>query len=97
MSSVVLAILETDSGMDDLECSRDEMVVAGLLKHEMHVGWPHGMAAEFYEQLPDRAIVGDGVRHGHDGLEPKDTLVVASHHTSAIWPVTIGVLDVVVS
>lgn len=38
----------------------------------------------------------DRVRHWHSGLEPEAAVLVALQHTSSIWPVATGVLDIVV-
>ena len=53
------------------------------------------MTLELLEKLTDRTVVRNGIWHWHDGLEPKDAVVVALHDGSAVWTVSFCVLDIV--
>lgn len=80
--------------MDDL---RDQMIIPGLLEHEVHMTRPVRMPLQQLEQLANRPIMRDRIRHWNDGLEPKDTLLVALHHTASVWSIAILVLYIVLS
>lgn len=77
--------------------SRDQMIVAWLLKHEMHVRGPPGVALELQQQLADGPVVGDRVADGDDGLEPEEAVGVARHDAAAVGPGVVGVLHIVVA
>ena len=74
---------------------RDQVVVARLLEHEMHVAGTIRVTLELLEELTDRSIVRDGVWHWHNGLEPEDTLIVTLHDSSAIRTIPFCILDIV--
>ena len=48
------------------------------------------------EQLPDRPVVRDGVRHGLDGAEPERAVHIAAQHAPPVGPLPLRVLHVVV-
>jgi hypothetical protein len=77
--------------------SRDKMIVALLLKHEMHMCWPPRMSMQFLQQSPNRPIMRNGIRHRHNGLEPEHALCVALHDASSVRPIMVCMLHVVVA
>jgi len=77
--------------------SRNQMIISTLLEHEMHMTRPPGMPLQLNQQLPHRPVMGDRIRDWHNGLEPKDAVPIATHHTTSIWPIMIWLLDVVMS
>ena len=53
------------------------------------------MTLELLEKLTDGTIVRDGIRDWHDGLEPKDAVIVTLHDSSAIGTVSFCILNIV--
>lgn len=74
---------------------RDQMIIPFLLKHKMHMCRPIPMAFELLQQLPNRPVVGDGIRHGDDSLEPEHALRIARHDRALIGPFAPGILYIV--
>ena len=73
------------------------MVVALLLKHEMHMCRPPWMPMQFFQQGPYRPIVRNGIGHRYNCLEPEISLRIAVHNTSSVWPLVVGMLHVIVA
>jgi hypothetical protein len=73
------------------------MIVSGFVKHEMHMARSVAVAFQTLQQFANRSIVGDGVRHWHDCLEPKQSVFVTVHHRSLVWTFTSRILNIVVS
>ena len=61
----------------------------------MHVAGTVWVTLELLENLTDGTIVRDGIRYWHDGLEPKDTVIVTLHDSSAIGTVSFCILNIV--
>lgn len=76
---------------------RNQMVVTWLLKHKVHMRRPPGMPTQGLQQSPHRPVVRDRIRHRYNGLEPEHALCIAGHDTTAIRPVVVGMLHVVVA
>jgi hypothetical protein len=49
------------------------------------------------QQSPNRPVVRNRIRHWHDGLEPEDALCVAAHDASAVRPIVVSMLHIVVA
>lgn len=81
----------------DAENLRDQMIITGLLEHEMHMAGAIRMSVELLQKLSNGAIVRNRVRHRLDGLEPERTVVLAFYYDSSIWPVPIGILDIIMA
>ena len=73
------------------------MVEPRLLHHEMHVTRPVAMPLQHFQQLADRTIIRDRVRHWHDRLEPKDSFIITMHHSSLVRLLATFVLHIVLS
>lgn len=58
---------------------------------------PVGMPMQLLQELADRPVMGDGIRHGGDSLEPEDAAVVAADDAAAVGAVAAGILHVVVT
>ena len=71
------------------------MIIPFLLKHKMHMCRPIPMPLKLLQQLSDRSIVGDRIRHGDDSLEPEDALRIARHDRALIRPFAPGILHIV--
>lgn len=63
----------------------------------MHVAGSIGMTVQAFEELANRPIVWDWVRHGLDGVEPEIASIVARQYGSAVWPCAICMLHVIKS
>lgn len=74
---------------------RDEMVISFFLKHEVHVSWSIAVPLEHLEQLADRSIGRYRVRNRHDGFEPEDSCLVATHHGPLVGALAIGILHII--
>jgi hypothetical protein len=55
------------------------------------------MAMEEFEEFAYWAVVWDGITDGRDGFEPELSIFITLHDTSSIWPIAVGVLDVIMS
>lgn len=55
------------------------------------------MAVQFLQQLPNRSIVRDGVRHGRNGMEPEKTILVATYDTSPVRLDPSGMLHIIMA
>jgi hypothetical protein len=75
--------------------SRYQMVVARLLKHEVHVAWSVAMSLQQLQQLAYWPIVWYRVRHRHNRLEPKVALFITMHDSSLIGLIATRILYVV--
>ena len=53
------------------------------------------MTLELRQQLPDRSIIRNRIRHRNDSLEEYDAVLVALDDRSAVRLAPVGVLDVV--
>lgn len=73
------------------------MVPSRLLKHEMHVCRPPRMSLQQLQELSHWPIMRNRVRHRNNSLEPKHTILVTPHHTSAIWSIPHRMLYVIMS
>ena len=73
------------------------MVKSRLLHHEVHMTWPVAMSLQHFQQLADRSIVWNRVRHWHDRLEPEDSVLVTMHHSSLVRLLAAFVLHIVFS
>jgi hypothetical protein len=73
------------------------MVVALLLKHEMHMRRPPWMPMHFFQQCTYRPIMRNRIGHRHNRLEPEISLRIAVHNTSSVWPLVVGMLHVIVA
>lgn len=47
------------------------------------------------QELPDRSIVRDGIRNGHNGPEADHAILVAHHHATPVGSLPVGILHVV--
>lgn len=74
---------------------RDEMIVAWLLEHKVHVTWSHRMTSQLLQQLADRPVVGNRVRHGYNTPEPKHSVFIALHDASPVGAISFRMLHVV--
>lgn len=73
------------------------MIIPLLLKHKMHMTRPKRMAMQLLQQLPDRPIMRNRVRHRRNRLKPKHARVITAHDTAAIGAVPIRILHVIVA
>ena len=76
---------------------RDQVVVAWLLEHKMHMTRSIWMPFQQLEQASDWAIVWDRVWYGNNSFEPECTLFVALQDRASVGSRTLSVLDVVES
>lgn len=76
---------------------RYQMIPPRLLKHKMHMCRPPRMSLQQLQQLSHRPIMRNRVWHRNNSIEPKYTVFITLHHTSAIWSLPICVLHVVMS
>ena len=53
------------------------------------------MSLQLHQQLANRAVVWNWVRHRHDSLEPEHTILIAVHHCSLIRTLAARVLHIV--
>lgn len=74
---------------------RNEMIETLLLEHKVHMTWSVTMPVQQLEQLPHWTIIGNRIWNGNDCLEPKDSLLVAMHHSSLIWTFPSWILNIV--
>lgn len=73
------------------------MIIAGLLKHEVHMAGAIWMSVELPQKLSYRAIVRNRVRHRLNGLEPETPIVLTFYDDSPVWTVPTGVLNVIMA
>jgi hypothetical protein len=52
---------------------------------------------QFLQQSPDGPIVRNGIRHGHNGVEPEHAVCVAAHDASPVRPVMVSMLHIIVA
>jgi hypothetical protein len=71
------------------------MVVARLVKHEMHMARSVWMAFQQLEKFANGAVVWNRIWHRNDSIEPEVTIVVALHDSTSVWLLTSSVLYVV--
>lgn len=55
------------------------------------------MSMQHLQQLPNRSIVRDGVRHGRNGMEPEKAVLVAAYDTSPIRLDPSGMLHIIMT
>ena len=55
------------------------------------------MSLQQLQQLPNRPIVRNRIRNRDNSLEPKYTIRITPHHTSAIRTLPVRVLDIIMS
>lgn len=55
------------------------------------------MAMQLLQQLPNRSIVRDGVRHGRNGVEPENTVLVAAYDKSPVRLDPSGMLHIIMA
>lgn len=76
---------------------RNQVIPTLLFKHKMHVGRPPWMSLQKLQQLPYWPVVRNWVRHGHNRLEPKNSLLVTVHHAPPIRALPITMLHIVMT
>jgi hypothetical protein len=74
---------------------RDQVVKPSLFKHEMHVARAVGVTPKRFQKLTHGTVVRNGIRHWHNGLEPKHAVRVALHDHSAVRTISFCVLHVI--
>lgn len=55
------------------------------------------MSSELLQQVSYRSVIRNWIRHWHDSLEPKITVLIRHHHTPTIRPIMIWTLNVIVT
>lgn len=76
---------------------RDQVIPTLLLKHEVQMRRPPAVPIQHLQELADGAIVGDGIAHGLDALEPEPALLVGHHDGALARLAALGMLHVVVA
>ena len=71
------------------------MIKPLLLKHKMHMTRPPRMSAQPPQHLAHRPIIRDTIRHRHNRLEPKHTLLITMHHSPLIRPLSTRILHII--
>ena len=74
---------------------RDQMIIALLLEHKMHMARSIRMPPQQLQQRAHRPIMRDRIRHWNNGLEPEVPVLITTHDRSTVRPVSIRVLHVV--
>lgn len=73
------------------------MIVARLLKHEMHMRRPVRVTVQLLQQPPNRPIMRNRIRHRRNSSKPEHTLLIRAHHTPSIRLVSSRILHIIVA
>lgn len=73
------------------------MIKPFLLHHEMHMAWAITVPLQQRQELPDRSIVRDRIRHRDNGLEPENALGIARHDSPLIRRLASLILHIVLA